>query len=92
MKIYKNCFAEYFGPDIMFAQCEHAGLSLRIGRRAWVLGHLDYRDKKCPWPRWLRFRVVIHGARRPSMSNLPHYALYLFGCRIVDTAYWVDAP
>jgi hypothetical protein len=84
----KTLFFEYIGPQYMSAQCECAGLSLRIGHRAWVLGTLDYREQNPTWPRWLRFRLCLHGPRNPSMSNRPLYALYLFGCRIFDNAYW----
>jgi hypothetical protein len=84
----KNLFFHYVSPEYSFAQCEGAGLSIRLGSRAWVFGHLGYREKNCPWPKWLRFRVVLHGPRNASMSDLPHYALYLFGRRVFDNLYW----
>jgi hypothetical protein len=84
----KNLFFEYISPQYHSAQCEVAGLCLRIGKRAWVVGTLDYMEKNPTWPRWLRFRLCLHGPRHMSMSGRPHYAIYLFGCRIVDNAYW----
>ena len=77
-------FVQYLSPEYEWAQCEGAGLCLRIGRRAWVVGSLDYREKKPTWPRWLRFRLVLAGYR----EGKPRYwALYLFGRRIFNTFY-----
>lgn len=51
-------FAGYSG-DTSWAQCEHAGLSLRIGRHHVYFGRNDYRDKSCPWPQWARVRICL---------------------------------
>jgi hypothetical protein len=78
--------------------CEHAqwerggcGLSLRIGHVILAFGHYDYREKNCPWPRWLRFGAAIGGPVATSMSWRRVNYLYLFGHRVFDTTYWSDA-
>lgn len=55
MTMRNNFFFQYLGPDVAWAQCEAAGISIRIGNRAWVFGRLDYRDHTCPrwWPRFI---------------------------------------
>ena len=65
-----------------------AGLSLRFGSWLFAIGHLDYRQKNCPWPKWLRFGLSIYGPRNVSMSNRPVHYAYAFGNRVFDTTYW----
>lgn len=70
-------FLHYISPDYESAQCEIAGLSLRVGNRAFVFGRLDYRENSCPWPMWLRIKVVFRHQPYPHRS--PRWSLYAFG-------------
>jgi hypothetical protein len=81
----RNLHFEYVSPEYEWHQFEVAGLTLRIGSRAWCLGTLDYREKNPAWPRWLRFRLVLGGLRSDGSR---FWALYLFGRRIFNTQYW----
>ena len=75
-------------------RCEYAqwerccGLSLRVGEWVAALGHIDYREKRPAWPRWLQFSLSIAGPIDVSMSKRRRNYLYLFGRRVFDTAYW----
>jgi hypothetical protein len=55
---FGNFFASYTS-DSSWSQVEGAGLSLRLGRHLFVLGHFAYRDRNCPWPKRLRFSLSI---------------------------------
>ena len=48
-----------YDGDTSWAQCEHSGISLRIGRHHLFFGRTDYRDNKCPWPSWARVRFCF---------------------------------
>jgi len=72
----KTYFFEHLGPDIEWAQSEAAGLALRIGNQAWVLGRYDYREKACPryWP---RISIVLGQRTYPWRKRL--WKLRAFG-------------
>ncbi len=77
-------FFHYIGPEYEHAQCEIAGLCLRIGSRAWVFGRLDYRDRDCPWPLWARVHLVLgqRPHRDPAVSR--RWKLFAFGRPVFD--------
>ena len=83
-----NLFAS--ADECEFAQWERGGcgMTLRLGSWLFAIGHLDYREKSCPWPRWLRFGVSIGGPANESMSGRRVHYLYLCGRRVFDTLYW----
>ena len=72
----RQYFFEYLGPHIAWAQCEAAGFSLRIGKRAWVIGRYDYRDKSCPrwWP-----QIALTLGHRPYPDQTALWKLRAFG-------------
>lgn len=70
-------FFKYTSPDYSFAQWEIAGLSLRVGNRAWTFGRLDYRDKPAPWPMWARIRVVL--GHKPYEHETREWSVTIFG-------------
>jgi hypothetical protein len=71
-----------YSRDYAWAQWECAGLSLRIGRRAWVLFSDKYRDKDCRWPDWLHFRLVLAAPSRGDQGR--RWAVWVFGRCIID--------
>lgn len=75
-------FFHYIDPGYESAQCEIAGLSLRIGNRAFVFGHLDYRNKTCPWPMWARVMVVLRHQPYPNFP--PRWRIFALGRSWLD--------
>jgi hypothetical protein len=73
----------YTSPEYVQHQFEIAGLSLRIGNRAWTFGRLDYRDKNCPWP--MRARVMLVLGHQPYPHLKRRWALFAFGRMLFDT-------
>ncbi len=70
-------FVHYVSPEYESAQCEIAGLSLRVGNRAFVFGRFDYREKTSPWPMWARVRIVLRHHPYPDFP--PRWSLYALG-------------